>query len=151
MTTNESSRTYQGTPCNQGHTERYVSSRCCAPCTIERAKRRYALNRDEVIRQTTAWKRANPERMREIHRKSMKVRYARRMTAALQSKGECCQDCGALENLDFHHRDPSSKVSAVTAMATYPEDAFWAEVAKCDLLCRSCHVEAHRRLRAVAA
>jgi hypothetical protein len=67
-----------------------VNSDHCAPCAIERAKRWSKENNDRALRQALAWKRANRERVRAIHRKSMRVRYSRRMAAAIQSKGGRC-------------------------------------------------------------
>jgi hypothetical protein len=50
--------------------------------------------------------------------------------------------------LDFHHRDPSSKVDDVASMLhRCCKEVILAEIAKCDLLCCNCHRKEERRLR----
>src|SRR4029077_18283035 len=54
-----------------------------------------------------------------------------------------CLDCGQLYPpyvMDWHHRDPSTKVAKVAPMlAYYKWPVIMAEIAKCDLLCSNCH------------
>lgn len=58
-----------------------------------------------------------------------------------------CDCCGYSKNpaaLQFHHRDPATKVAAVTRMiGKYVWETILEEIAKCDLLCANCHAEAH--------
>jgi len=57
-----------------------------------------------------------------------------------------CQECGFNHPaaLQFHHRDPSTKVDAVTRMVRSGSwDDVLAEIAKCDVLCANCHLIHH--------
>jgi hypothetical protein len=55
--------------------------------------------------------------------------------------GGCCVRCGAKQNLEFDHIDPSTKTFAVCAGLSRAWDALVAEALKCQLLCKVCHVE----------
>jgi len=53
--------------------------------------------------------------------------------------------------LDFHHRDPDDKHwrlrkrgSTVASFVHLGFDELWAEMAKCEVLCRNCHAKEHR-------
>jgi 5-methylcytosine-specific restriction endonuclease McrA len=52
-----------------------------------------------------------------------------------------CVKCGQSNPLalEFDHRDPKTKTHCVVAMYRYGEDAIMSEIAKCDVLCGSCH------------
>lgn len=63
-----------------------------------------------------------------------------------------CLDCGITGEyglLDFHHRDPTSKIFDIgqTTTTTYSEDTFNTkmrdEILKCDILCPTCHRKRH--------
>jgi hypothetical protein len=41
--------------------------------------------------------------------------------------------------MDFDHRDPSTKVRAVTRMINGSIERMLAEAAKCDIVCANCH------------
>jgi hypothetical protein len=65
---------------------------------------------------------------------------ARRLAAARDQLGNRCAQCGhdgSTERLEFDHIDPSTKSFGLTRSAS--ESAFWTEVEKCQLLCRTCH------------
>jgi hypothetical protein len=49
--------------------------------------------------------------------------------------------------LDFHHRDPSQKLYAVSQMVGMPARRIRAEIAKCVVLCANCHKKVHALLR----
>jgi hypothetical protein len=52
-------------------------------------------------------------------------------------KDKVCTKCGATESLELHHRDPKTKVTSnVWSWAKVRRDA---ELAKCDVLCWTCH------------
>lgn len=53
--------------------------------------------------------------------------------------GQCCAKCGSTENLELDHIDPKSK--ADHRIWTWSISRIEAEVAKCQWLCRNCHVE----------
>lgn len=58
-----------------------------------------------------------------------------------------CVKCGYAKDpqkLHFHHRNPATKIAKVSRMLhAYSMKLVWAEVAKCDLLCKRCHEETH--------
>lgn len=61
-----------------------------------------------------------------------------------------CKKCGfnAISNrLHLHHRDPSTKLFGITFGYRYKEEAYLAEIEKCDVLCVKCHAEVHSRMR----
>jgi hypothetical protein len=57
-----------------------------------------------------------------------------------------CVDCGETkyELLDFHHKDPNTKIMSVSDMlGTYGKQKILDEMAKCEVLCKSCHKKHH--------
>lgn len=54
--------------------------------------------------------------------------------------GGKCVRCGATENLEFDHIDPSTKVFAVCAGLDKAWDVLVEEASKTQLLCKPCHV-----------
>lgn len=59
--------------------------------------------------------------------------------------GGRCVRCGTYDNLEFDHIDRRTKVAEVIALARgTTQAAFWAEVHKCQLLCREHHLEKTR-------
>jgi len=79
----------------------------------------------------------NPEHYRTYQRE-----YMRRRRAAIAAlKGTTCVDCGGTfppDQLDFHHRDPATKLFSISD-SSRSLAAMQAEIAKCDVLCKSCH------------
>tara|TARA_B100001250_G_scaffold247601_1_gene212856 strand:- start:896 stop:1246 length:351 start_codon:yes stop_codon:yes gene_type:complete len=61
------------------------------------------------------------------------------------SKGcSCCGYMGHPDEFDYHHRDPSTKILAVSDMlGTYGRPKVIAEMAKCDIVCKPCHEQIH--------
>lgn len=47
--------------------------------------------------------------------------------------------CGSTENLEFDHIDPKTKSFTITSRPTASEDKMSKELAKCQLLCHTCH------------
>ncbi len=70
----------------------------------------------------------------------MKNRWAKRKAAAIEKLGGKCVRCEATENLEFDHIDPKTKVMTVARASSRSEEFFWAEVAKCQLLCMGHHL-----------
>lgn len=71
-------------------------------------------------------------------------RYHERMDAARDEFGGKCMVCGSAEDLHFHHVDPTNKESTVAKMWSLSEARFRAELAKCVLICSTCHKAEHR-------
>jgi 5-methylcytosine-specific restriction endonuclease McrA len=69
-----------------------------------------------------------------------KRRYHKRRKLMVEFFGGKCERCGSEKNLDFDHIDPSSKEYDIGKVMNYPNHVILAELAKCQLLCRSCHI-----------
>jgi hypothetical protein len=65
----------------------------------------------------------------------------------LQRIGKVCAECGETQpdKLDFHHVDPATKKFAIARTASRSKAAILAEIAKCIVLCHSCHTAHHNR------
>jgi 5-methylcytosine-specific restriction endonuclease McrA len=55
----------------------------------------------------------------------------------ISKRGGCCRVCGSVEALEFHHRDPTMKVSH--RIFSWKRSRIDVELEKCDLLCSKCH------------
>jgi len=101
-----------------------------------------------------AWREKNPERSRAIDEKG-RGRHAaymrgrnveRREVLDAYKRGKGCADCGTPEgDLHFDHREDKRFSIAVGVGNSW--DVIWAEVAKCDVRCASCHSKRHAGLR----
>src|ERR1035437_2839553 len=104
--------------------------RCQNPCLI--CKRNTPTGKRTKAKENRKW-RLSPKSL------------ARQVSAYKIQRG--CQHCGGTfvaPELDFHHRDPSTKLFKIS-WGVYHVDmkTLWAEVAKCDVLCRACHDMTH--------
>ena len=53
-----------------------------------------------------------------------------------------CMDCGGMflpHQMDFDHRDPSTKSFQVTGPLLKSRESLLVEIAKCDIVCANCH------------
>lgn len=73
----------------------------------------------------------------------MKNRYKKRREEALAQLGGKCVQCGAQENLEIDHIIPSDKGFTLAKKPSCSLDAWNEELAKCQLLCTSCHKQKH--------
>lgn len=60
---------------------------------------------------------------------------------------KACVKCGSREKLHNHHRDPSTKAPRFNCVWTWSEAKREEELAKCDVLCASCHSTLHNKER----
>ena len=69
---------------------------------------------------------------------------ARRKFVEQQKIGKACIKCGEtnLDKLLFHHVDPTTKLFNV-ANCDHSEEVLLVEIAKCVILCKSCHLKHH--------
>ncbi len=72
------------------------------------------------------------------------MRHQLRVQAEMDSmKNGPCADCGGRFPpcaIDFHHRDPGSKIGCVSELAHDGHlKLMREEIPKCDLLCKNCH------------
>lgn len=66
--------------------------------------------------------------------------YYNRKQTYLDYLGNKCVKCGSQENLEFDHIDPKSKKFTICARLTYKPEIVYAELDKCQLLCKECHI-----------
>lgn len=57
--------------------------------------------------------------------------------------GGVCVVCGTEENLEFHHKDPATKLFVITTRYGYKWESTQTELDKCELLCTVHHKEKH--------
>jgi len=77
----------------------------------------------------------DPAKQREYTRKWVAARRAEFMD------GKCCVDCGSTERLELDHVDPATKEHH--AIWSWSQKRRDAEIAKCVVRCRACHIERH--------
>lgn len=68
-------------------------------------------------------------------------KYRERKALAFAILGDKCVLCGSAESLEVDHIDPSTKLFDVSKMWGVKESTFLAELAKCQVLCKKCHVQ----------
>lgn len=66
-------------------------------------------------------------------------KYAERREYAVAALGGKCRVCGAISALEIDHINPELKSLKVFQMYKASESLFLLELAKCQLLCRTCH------------
>lgn len=66
-------------------------------------------------------------------------RYHKRRADAILQLGGKCNHCGLTENLNFDHIDAATKEFDIGQLLTAKKSKLPAELAKCQLLCTSCH------------
>lgn len=69
----------------------------------------------------------------------------KRKSFAIEYLGGTCMRCGSVNDLEFDHIDPSTKVMVISKMWTSSREKFMEELKKCQLLCHSCHLEKSRK------
>lgn len=71
----------------------------------------------------------------------MTARYHRRRAAAIEQLGGKCVDCDTAEHLEIDHDDASKKTFDMgKALSGWSEKRIQAELVKCVLRCRPCHL-----------
>jgi hypothetical protein len=83
-------------------------------------------------------------RCKECFLKLTNARQQRNRTAAIESRGSKCSICGynrCVDVLEFHHVDPSTKDPGYHNWTSWTQERAGVELAKCVLLCPTCHSE----------
>lgn len=82
-------------------------------------------------------------RNREMVLKSSHEKRIRNNAWVNEQKNKPCADCGGTFPacvMDFHHRDPKTKIASIAkAVSCMSRAALIEEIAKCDLICANCH------------
>ena len=84
--------------------------------------------------------------------KAAQREYQRRWVAQRRAEflaDKACAWCGSIDSLELHHADPNKKVSH--AIWSWGRERRLNEIAKCVVICRSCHERAHAEARRVEA
>jgi len=63
----------------------------------------------------------------------------KRREAGIKKLGGKCRKCGSVEDLEFDHVNPRTKMFNMASSWTRSEDQIKAELKKCQLLCAECH------------
>jgi hypothetical protein len=75
-------------------------------------------------------------------REYLRRRYVERSQRAIDALGGVCVECGSVEDLQFDHVDPVTKsfeVRLALYKRRFDNQDLVDELAKCQLLCKSCH------------
>ncbi len=78
---------------------------------------------------------------KEQTRQYNRERHQERRAKYIEMLGGVCTRCGSTEQLEFDHVDPMEKRYTVSAYFKGKEDRHEAEIMKCQLLCKQCHVD----------
>ena len=81
---------------------------------------------------------------RPCHRKRHGLKPSKKRDAVRhlldEAKRAGCRRCGSRANLEFHHRDPTTKLFPVSrALGLGGLQKARDEIAKCDCICKTCH------------
>jgi hypothetical protein len=71
----------------------------------------------------------------------MLARYHRRRAAAIVQLGGACIRCANTVDLEFDHVDRHAKTAEIADLFSQGEARLQAELKKCQLLCRACHID----------
>lgn len=77
-------------------------------------------------------------------REYMLKRYHARRQQAFDILGRSCRRCGGTEELEFDHIDATNKSFSVGRLWSIKEALFFAEIQKCQVLCKQCHLQKSR-------
>ena len=116
----------------------------CANCHAVRSAQRH----EQKV--TPNWKRGQRSqdvtpayaRYRDTHMASSKRRNQQRKNLFDSLRSLPCLDClrrFPSEVMEFDHRDPALKIAPLSKLLFGRLDVFFAELQKCDLVCRNCH------------
>jgi hypothetical protein len=124
---------------------------------------REIVERQDRLAELTGWLYPPPEELAKVRKKraikSLGPKKPRgtatgnaERAAFIHSLRKPCMDCGEseLRLIEFHHRDPATKLGSVAEWrktTVWSEDQIRAEVLKCDCLCPTCHRKRHLRSR----
>lgn len=94
------------------------------------------------------WRKSNPEKDKEYYRRLMEKdpnchrnRYKNFGDWVDKIKSSGCTICGEKRPvcIDFHHKDPNTKLFRISSAFSRPRKVVEDEIKKCILLCANCH------------
>lgn len=83
----------------------------------------------------------NKKAYNAYHKVYQLKRYHERRLKALELLGNSCKICGELHDLDIDHVNHSEKSFDISKIWSMKNETFLTELDKCQLLCRTCHLE----------
>ena len=114
----------------------------CKDCS----KKRWKENKDRYNARAREYYRENIEYYKNRTQKNQKPSRKERKRRAVSRLGGACECCGLkgpITILQFHHRDPKTKLGGWNWMVSQSEELRNAELDKCSLLCANCHSGYH--------
>ncbi len=80
-----------------------------------------------------------PYKNKEDHKKNAAYRRGENRAKSVKFLGGKCVDCGRTDELQFDHKDPTTKITNIARLLTSSWDKIKIELVKCQLLCYDCH------------
>jgi len=71
--------------------------------------------------------------------------YNNRRTKYINMLGGKCIECAGIDNLEFDHINPSTKVASIGDLLKHSEKRLLDELSKCQLLCKACHLNKSKK------
>jgi hypothetical protein len=104
-------------------------------------KRNVAAVRERAER----WRLDNPDKAKACSRRHAAKRYRQHRDWLIAYKSQhCCVDCGAKHSLEFDHVQ-GRKLFTIGACVNRPMALLLAEIKKCVLRCKTCHIARHQK------
>jgi hypothetical protein len=112
---------------NNNKREKDGKQRACRECTKKEHRKWYNENRETQL----------------IKNEELRIKKIEKYIEF--KKQHKCVKCGDNRHyvLDWHHRDPSTKLATVSDLIGKSNKRLYEEIAKCDPICRNCHAELH--------
>lgn len=85
------------------------------------------------------------EKYNAYHKEYQLKRYHRRRNAAILQLGGKCISCSSYEELELDHINPKDKLFSIAKLWGLSEEKWQSEIAKCQLLCKTCHIDKTRK------
>ena len=105
------------------------------PVKQKEAQRRFYLRNLEITKQ----------RALASKRRTQKFFKAKKLNDIQSGCFVCGLKTNNPDNYDYHHREPSTKISSVADMVGRgSRQAILDEIKKCDIVCKSCHANIHK-------
>jgi len=105
------------------------------------ARRYYAENKDKIQKANAIYRRTHKKEIfveKKKHYEDFKSKWYSDLF---------CDECSSENDLHFHHIDPSTKKHTIARMEWKNSLELLSEIAKCIVLCSSCHHRHHANIR----
>jgi hypothetical protein len=108
----------------------------------EKALKNYYKNRERELERSKKYRQENRDYYRQ---KNNEFYHALHDWVESMKTSKGCKLCGSKERLHYHHRDPKTKIMAISNMVSKQKSRteILSEIEKCDILCKPCHDKEH--------